>query len=50
MVEDSYKASYIPEPSQVKRLFELSNTIASVSQNEKEWYVKVKDAALNWLF
>ncbi|MDR0560225.1 MAG: AlwI family type II restriction endonuclease, partial [Prevotellaceae bacterium] len=38
MVEDSYKANYIPEPQQVKRLFERSNELANTSANEKEWY------------
>jgi hypothetical protein len=49
MVEDSYKANYIPEPQQVKRLFERSNELANTSANEKEWYRGITKTALNWL-
>jgi len=35
MVEDSHKASYIPQPQQVKRFFERSNEIAATSVDEK---------------
>ncbi len=49
MVEDSYKASYTPQPQQVKRFFEYSNKIASTSENEKVWYKEITNKALNWL-
>jgi hypothetical protein len=49
MVEDSYKASYIPQPQQVKRFFERSNEIAAMSVDEKEWYKEITVQALNWL-
>jgi hypothetical protein len=49
MVEDSCKASYIPQPQQVKRFFERSNEIAATSVDEKIWYKKMTDIALNWL-
>jgi hypothetical protein len=49
MVEDSYKASYIPQPHQVKRFFERSNEIAATSVNEKVWYKEITARALNWL-
>jgi len=49
MVEDSYKAMYIPQPQQVKRFFERSNEIAATCSDEKVWYKKVTNEALNWL-
>jgi hypothetical protein len=49
MIEDSYKASYIPEPKHVKRFFERSNEIAATSADEKVWYKQVTQEALNWL-
>jgi hypothetical protein len=49
MVEDSYKASYIPQPQQVKRFFEHSNEIAATSVDEKEWYKEITAQAVNWL-
>jgi len=49
MVDDSYKATYIPEPHQIRRLFEQSNELASTSLTEKEWYQGITEIALNWL-
>ena len=49
MVDDSFKASYTPEPKHVKRLFDRSNQIANECDNEKVWYEKITDEALNWL-
>ena len=49
MLEDSYKASYIPQSQQVKRFFEHSNEIAAVCDNEKSWYYEITHKALNWL-
>ncbi len=49
MVEDSYKASYVPEPRHVQRFFELSNELAYSTNNEKDWYKGIVQAALNWL-
>jgi hypothetical protein len=49
MVDDSYKAAYIPQPQQVKRFFERSNEIATTSTDEKAWYHKITNEALNWL-
>ncbi|OFX27200.1 MAG: restriction endonuclease [Bacteroidetes bacterium GWA2_31_9] len=49
MVEDSYKASYIPEPRHVKRIFDRSNEIANECDNEKVWYEMITNEALNWL-
>ena len=49
MLEDSFKASYTPNPQQVKTFFEYSKSIASESQSEQEWYNKIVEKALNWL-
>lgn len=49
MVEDSHKASYVPEPRHVQRFFERSNELANSTDNEKEWYNGITQEALNWL-
>ena len=49
MVEQSYKAGYEPNSQQVKSIFEYSLEQAKNSVDEKEWYAKVKEKALNWL-
>jgi len=49
MVDDSYRASYLPKPSQVKKLFEYSETIASSCSSETEWYERIQQRAMNWL-
>lgn len=49
MVEQSYKAGYVPNPQQVKSIFEYSLEQAKKSADENEWYAKVKEEALNWL-
>ncbi|MBN2894148.1 MAG: AlwI family type II restriction endonuclease [Bacteroidales bacterium] len=49
MLEDSHKASYIPEPKHVQYFFEQSNEIANSTENEKDWYEGVIKVALNWL-
>ena len=49
MIEDSFKASYKPNPEQVKAFFEYSRTVAANSNSEQEWYNKIVERALNWL-
>lgn len=49
MVEDSYKASYTPNPSHVRRFFEASNEFAKTCESDMEWYEKIKEKALHWL-
>lgn len=49
MVEDSYKASYTPNPQHVRRFFEASNVLASTCGSEVEWYEKITGKALHWL-
>lgn len=49
MLEDSYNASYVPEPKHVQRFFEYSNTLAQKSSTEMDWYKKITEKALHWL-
>src|SRR5690242_6071085 len=49
MVEDSHKASYVPEPRHIQRFFERSNELANTTDNETEWYSGIANEALNWL-
>ena len=49
MIEDSYKANYIPNPSQVRRFFEYSEEFAKKCDNENIWYKHITERALNWL-
>jgi hypothetical protein len=49
MVEDSYNANYIPNPSHVQRFFERSNELANSTDNETDWYNGITHEALNWL-
>ena len=50
MLTDSYKASYLPNPQQVKSLFDYSLEIAEKVDNEIDWYTKVTEkAGLNHL-
>ncbi len=49
MLEQSYRADYTPNPEQIKKFFEYSMEQAKVSQDEKDWYLKIKNKALNWL-
>lgn len=49
MVQDSFKASYTPKPSQVERLCKRSEEIALSVQDPKNWYDKITEEALNWL-
>lgn len=49
MVEQSYRAGYVPNSEQVKAIFQYSLEQAKVAKDEIEWYSKIKDKALNWL-
>lgn len=49
MVEDSHKASYVPEPKHVQQFFERSNELANLADNEQDWYDGITKEALNWL-
>lgn len=49
MLEQSHRAGYIPNPQQVKSIFEYSIEQAKISTDENEWYANVREKALNWL-
>lgn len=49
MLEDSFKASYQPKPSQVKAIFEYSMELANSVEDETEWYEKLNERVLHWL-
>lgn len=49
MVEQSYRAGYVPNSEQVKAIFQYSLEQAKAAKDEIEWYSKIKDKALNWL-
>lgn len=49
MVEQSYRAGYLPDSKQVKEIFKYSLEQAKAARDEMEWYAKVKDKVLNWL-
>lgn len=49
MLEDSYKASYTPNPKHIQRFFELTKRLANTCNDEKLWFEQVKTAAMNWL-
>lgn len=49
MVDDSYKASYIPNPSHVEALCKKAEKLALESVDSNVWFTKLTDAALNWL-
>lgn len=49
MVEDSYKASYTPDPSHVEAFFRYAQDVAKTSASETDWYQKVREKALHWL-
>lgn len=49
MLEDSYKASYTPNSGHVRRFFEKSRELASLYNNEREWYEAILREASKWL-
>lgn len=49
MIEQSYRAGYVPNPKQVRSIFEYSMEQAKIAADEHEWYANVKERALSWL-
>lgn len=49
MLEDSYKANYLPNPDKIKAFFETSNTLAHETNDECAWYKGITEKATNWL-
>lgn len=48
MLENSYKADNIPQPSQVEAFFAFSRQLADGKGDEQSWYKQMKQAALTW--
>lgn len=49
MVDDSYKASYVPNPTQVEALCKKAEKLALESVDPTAWYQNLTETALNWL-
>lgn len=49
MLEDSYKASYTPNPQQVRRFFEHSKELVKSCADETEWFEEIQKSAIHWL-
>lgn len=49
MLEDSYKADYVPDSSRIRAIFEKSREIAETSTSENDWYSRIQEYAMNWL-
>lgn len=49
MIDDSYKASYIPNPSQVEDLCKEAERLALNSTDPNHWYMNLTEVTLNWL-
>ncbi len=49
MIEQSYRAGYVPNPEQIREIFEYSLEQAKTSHDEIEWYKKVNEKVLDWL-
>lgn len=49
MVIDSRKAGYIPEPKHVRALFDKARELCEITENEVDWFNKVREVALDWL-
>lgn len=48
MLEDSYKASYIPNSHQIRCFLERSNELVKTCKNEIQWFEDIKKSAVNW--
>lgn len=49
MIEDSYKATYTPNPSHIRDFFIASGRLAEESEDELIWYDRLSAMALSWL-
>lgn len=49
MVEDSYKASYIPNSNHIKRFFTKCRELRGSCSDEEQWFNEIKQSAMNWL-
>ena len=49
MLEDSYKASYTPNPAQVRQFLDCSEKLMEDCENEIQWFNKLQEHAIKWL-
>lgn len=49
MLEDSYKATFVPDPLRVLDFFKFSESLAREAEDENVWYERVNEKASNWL-
>ena len=49
MLENSYKADYVPNAKQVRTFFEYSEKLIKNCENEKQWFEEIKQFAMNWM-
>lgn len=49
MIDDSYKASYTPNPSHVEKLCREAERLALNSTDPDAWYENLTNIALDWL-
>lgn len=49
MVEDAYKASYVPNSDHLKRFFIKCRELRSICNDEEQWFTEIKQSAMNWL-
>lgn len=49
MIDDSYKALYRPNPSQIKTLCTKAEELALASTDPATWYLNLREKTLNWL-
>lgn len=49
MLEDSYNASYIPDPKRVRQFLEASVALANTCADERQWFEALQQYAARWL-
>lgn len=49
MVENSYTAKFVPTPKHIKELFVYARDCADRSTDEKQWYAKIQEKAMQWV-
>lgn len=49
MVEDSYKAAYVPTSKHIKNFFVKCKELRDCSQDEEAWFASIQETAMNWL-
>lgn len=49
MLEDSYQASFTPNPQHVRRFFEHSKELVKTCASETEWFEEIQKSAMHWI-